>query len=463
MAIFGKKKPSPFNEIPVTEALTKGDIFCKLSAVVMGLSNICRKQVIKGLLFLAIEVAYIYYMITFGVGALGDLITLGTQEQGTRLNPETSLMETVFGDNSMLCLLYGTITIFITLVFFFVWRETVKSGYHVYILKREYREIPTFVDDVKELFNKNMHKTFLFFPLTGIIVFTVMPLVFMILMAFTNYDRDHPVPGKLFDWVGLVNFKTALDFGGDFGKTFWPVLGWTIVWAFFATFLNYICGMILAILINRKGTRFKAFWRFIFVLTIAVPQFVSLLIIRTMLQPEGAVNVLLRNLNLIGDSESLPFFTNVTWARVTIIIVNLWVGIPHSMLTCTGVLQNIPADLYESAQVDGANAFITFWKITLPYMLFITAPSLITQFIGNINNFNVIYLLSGGSPQTSDYYRGTAGKTDLLVTWLYKLTIDNSDFCYGAVIGILIFALSASCSLIVYRNTGSYKNEEEFQ
>ena len=463
MAIFGKKKPSPFYEIPVTEALTKGDVLCKLSAVVMGLSNICRKQVIKGLIFLAIEVAYIYYMVTFGFGAIGDLITLGTEEGRTVLDPVQSIMVTITGDNSMLCLLYGVITIFISLTFFVVWRESVKSGYNVYILARELRGIPTFIDDVKDLFNKNMHKTFLFFPLIGIIVFTIMPLFFMILMAFTNYDRDHAVPGELFDWVGLVNFKTALDFGGGFGKTFWPVLGWTITWAFFATFLNYICGMILAILINRKGTAFKSFWRFIFVLTIAVPQFVSLLIIRTMLQPEGAVNVMLRSIGFLSEGESLPFFTDVTWARVTIIVVNLWVGIPHSMLTCTGVLQNIPADLYESAQVDGANAFITFWKITLPYMLFITAPSLITAFIGNINNFNVIYLLSGGSPATFDYYRGTAGKTDLLVTWLYKLTIDNHDYCYGSVIGILIFIISATTSLAVYRNTGSYKNEEEFQ
>ena len=129
----------------------------------------------------------------------------------------------------------------------------------------------------------------------------------------------------------------------------------------------------------------------------------------------------------------------------------------------TGILQNIPAELYEAAKIDGANPFVTFFKITLPYMLFVTAPSLITSFVGNVNNFNVIYLLTGGAPATMDYYKMTAGKTDLLVTWLYKLTIDNKDYSLGAVIGILVFIITATSSLIVYRHTSAYKNEEGFQ
>jgi arabinogalactan oligomer/maltooligosaccharide transport system permease protein len=215
--------------------------------------------------------------------------------------------------------------------------------------------------------------------------------------------------------------------------------------------------MLLAILINRKDTRGKAFWRFCFILSIAVPQFVSLLIMRTMLQPEGAINVLLKNAGLINNA--LPFFSNATWARVTVIVINLWVGIPYTMMQVTGILQNIPAELYESAKMDGANAFTTFTKITLPYMLFVTTPYLITQFTGNVNNFNVIYLLSGGDPTPVG---ATAGKTDLLVTWLYKLTIDKQYYSIGAVIGIMTFVVLAIVALLTYRNTGSYKDEEGF-
>ncbi len=278
----------------------------------------------------------------------------------------------------------------------------------------------------------------------------------MICMAFTNYSKidNHLV---LFDWVGLENFATLFDSNSVLGSTFWSVLIWTLVWAFFATFTNYIAGMILAIVINRKETRAKGFWRFCFVLPCAVPMFVSLLIMRTMLQPDGAVNVLLRELGVIAEGASLPFFTDPTWARVTVIVINIWVGVPYTLLQLTGVLQNIPTELYEAAKVDGANSVQTFFRITLPYMLYVTTPYLIATFTGNVNNFNVIYLLSGGDPVTD--LASTAGSTDLLVTWLYKLTIDKQYYNVGAVVGILTFIILAIGSLLTYRNSKSYREE----
>ena len=248
-----------------------------------------------------------------------------------------------------------------------------------------------------------------------------------------------------------------MNFNDSIGKTFYSVLVWTIVWALFATALNYILGMILAIVINRKETHAKSFWRFCFVLSIAVPQFVSLLIMRTMLQPTGIVNTLLLKYGLID--KALPFFTSPMWARVTVIVINLWVGIPYTMLQVTGILQNIPGELYEAAKIDGANAVQTFFKITLPYMLFVMTPYLITQFTGNVNNFNVIFLLSGGNPTPVE---STAGKTDLLVTWLYKLTIEKNYYNLGAVIGLMTFIVLAIVALVTYSNTTSYKDEEGF-
>ena len=292
-----------------------------------------------------------------------------------------------------------------------------------------------------------------------IIVLTILPLIYMICMAFTNYSRidNHLI---LFDWVGLRNFATLFDRSSVLGGTFWRVLIWTLVWAFFATFTNYFFGMILAILINRKDTKIKAFWRFCFVLSCAVPMFVSLLVMRTMLQPEGAVNVMLRNVGLIPAGISLPFFTNATWARITVIVINIWVGVPYTLLQLTGVLQNIPADLYEAAEVDGANQIQQFFSITLPYMFYVTTPYLIATFTANVNNFNVIYLLSGGDPVTN--LASTAGDTDLLVTWLYKLTIEKQYYNIGAVVGILTFIILAVGSLLTYRNSKSYKEEGGF-
>jgi arabinogalactan oligomer/maltooligosaccharide transport system permease protein len=274
----------------------------------------------------------------------------------------------------------------------------------------------------------------------------------MISMAFTTYDYNHSL---VFHWNGLKNFAEALNLKDTVGKEFWPVLGWTLCWAVAATFSNYILGTILAIIINRKGTRLKSMWRFNFMLSAAIPQFVSLLLMRTMFNQNGVIN------NLFGTN--IAFWDTTFWARFLVIMINVWVGVPFTMLQVTGVLQNIPAELYEAAKVDGAGPVKVFFKITMPYLLFVTGPYLITSFTGNINNFNVIFLLSGGNPPQN--LAATSGKTDLLVTWLYKLTIgtDRPQYNVGAVIGILTFIVLASVSLLTYHRTGAYKNEEGFQ
>lgn len=449
------------SDASVGEAIAKGNAVTKSSLLVFGLGNILNKQIVRGLIFLAIEIAYIVYMVSFGISAIGNFITLGTREQGQTYNEALGIYEYTAGDNSMLFLLYGVITIVLTLAIVLVACMSVKSAYCTQVRKEKGMHVPTFKDDLLSLREENIHTGLMALPVIGIIIFTIVPLVFMILIAFTSYDHEHQPPGNLFTWVGLDNFKTMLGNGSKLAATFWPVLSWTLIWAVFATFSCFILGIILALLINRKGTRIKGFWRFMFVLSIAVPQFVSLLSMRTIFNANGPVNVLLREIGMIGSTESIPFFTDPTLAKITIICINLWIGIPFTMLSTTGILQNIPAELYEAAKIDGAGAFVIFRKITIPYIVFIMTPNLITTFTGNINNFNVIFLLSGGGPDTLDYYY--AGKTDLLVTWLYRLTITQKDYNLGAVIGILVFIILATLSLLTYRHTGSYKDEGAFQ
>lgn len=460
MAVQIKRKkrvndfPSPYT---VTNALKKGDLYTRLGLIVMGSGNFARKQIVKGMMFLLIEAAYLYFVITAGINSLYHLILLGGETQQEVWNEAKGIYEYTAGDNSLLFLLYGVATIFVTIAFIVFWRASVKSGYKAQCLKEKGKHINSFRDDLRSLRDGNLHSTLLSLPVMGVVCFTILPLIFMICMAFTNYSKqgDHLV---LFEWVGLENFIKVLDMSGSIGKTFGSVLAWTVVWAIFATFLNYIFGMILAIVINRKTTRGKGFWRFCFILSAAIPQFVSLLLMRTLLQPNGLINAMLLNAGLI--SGPLPFLTDAAWARVVVIVVNLWVGIPFTMMQVTGILQNIPGELYEAAKMDGAGPATTFFKITLPYMLFVTTPYLITTFTGNINNFNIIYLLTGGAPTPVG---STAGKTDLLVTWLYKLTIDEQYYNLGAVIGIMTFVVLAIVSLITYRSSGSYKNEEGFQ
>ena len=453
---------APLKDYGISTALRYGSPITRLSAIVFGLGNLTHKQIGKGLCFLLTEISYILFMVQFGVSSLLGFFSLGTAQQQEVFNEELGIYEYVLGDNSMLCLLYGVITIFITLGFIMFMIASVKSAYYAEYRVAHGKKLNSFKEDLYSLKDDKVHISLLTLPTLGIVMFTIIPLVFMIFIAFTNYDKEHLPPGKLFDWVGLANFKSIFDMGaGGIGKTFFPVLMWTLVWAFFATFTNYFLGMILALIINRKGTKWKGFWRFNFVLSIAIPAFVSLLTMRTIFSESGPMNVLLREWGLIAKTQSVPFWTNGSLAKIMVILVNIWIGVPYTMLNHTGILQNIPADLYEAAEVEGAGPVVKFFKITLPYMLFVTGPFLITTFIGNINNFNVIYLLSGGGPGNLDYYY--AGETDLLVTWLYKLTITEKDYKMGSVIGIMIFIISAIFSLIAYRHTAAYKNEEAFQ
>ncbi len=435
----------------------EGDFKTRLSYLIFGFGPILRKSFAKGIAYLAVEVLFFVYMFQFGWQYLSKINTLGTVEKG--IDPETFLLTD--GDNSFFILLYGILSIMFIIGLIAVWRMNIRENRREELLLKEGKKIPTAIDDFKSLLDGNFHMTLMALPVIGVFVFIVLPIIFMICVAFTNYDYNHQAPTKLFTWVGLKNFKELVSFGSSgFGSTFFTVLGWTLVWAFFATFLTYFLGMGVAILINKKGIKLKGLWRTILVMTIAIPQFVSLLYVAKMFDKSGIVNTFLLNAGIID--KAIPFWTNIKYARMLIIGLNCWVGIPYLMLITTGILMNIPEELYESAMIDGANAWQRFRKITLPYMLFVTGPYLLTQFTGNLNNFNVIYLLSAGEP-TSAKLSGNAGYTDLLVTWLYKMTVNQTNYKMAAVIGIMVFMVVSVISLVVYNLLPSIKDEEGFQ
>ncbi len=439
----------------------KGDWKTKVSFFVMGFGSFLRGAWLRGIALLATEVAYICYMVFFGAQYISKLGTLGTVETQKARGGKV-----IYGDNSFFILLFGIVTIVLTLVFLVVWvinvheqkneEEVIKSG----------KRLPYAGDDIATLLDKHFDKTLLALPVLGVFVFTVVPIIFMICVAFTDYDKNHQAPMKLFHWIGFENFGELVNFGASgsasFGGTFLKVLLWTLVWAFFATFLNYFLGLAVAILINKKGIKFKKMWRTILVLTIAVPQFVSLLYVYKMFTNDGLVNSYLVAWGLIEKGNEIPFWTDPTLSKIMVIIVNLWIGIPYLMLVATGILMNIPEDYYEAARIDGANSWQMFRNITLPYMLFVTGPYLLTSFTGNINNFNVIYLLTQGKPLGNDL-SNNAGHTDLLVTWLYKMTVNDTNYRMAAVIGIMVFAVVAIVSLVVYNMLPSVKDEEGFQ
>ncbi len=443
----------------VCRAAVQGDAKTRLTFFVMGAGSALRGQWMRGALFFAAQVGYIAYMLGFGWRYLRQFGTLGTATQTQVFDESQGIYIYTQGDNSMQILLFGVLTVVLTAVFLVLYFVSLRAAWRAQRQCEAGKRLPTFRDDLHSLLDSRYHITLLTPPVLLVTLFTLLPLVFMVLIAFTNFDKTHQPPGNLFTWVGLSNFTDLFGGNAQLGYTFFNLLLWTLTWAVFATFTNYLFGMILALMINKKGIRLKKMWRTIFIVTIAVPQFVSLLLMSQLLADEGALNVALQELGWV--TQAVPFLTNGTWAKVSVILVNMWVGIPYTMLITSGILMNIPADMYESARIDGAGPVRMFFRITLPYMLFVTTPYLITQFVGNINNFNVIYLLTRGGPLTLDYYK--AGKTDLLVTWLYKQTVEEQNYNLAAVIGVMVFLITAGASLLVYNSSASAKKEEEFQ
>ena len=463
-----RKKKSRTNPIKaLLAALRGGSVFTRLSFFIMGFGQIVRGQIAKGILYMATQASFILYMIFFGGGYIGQLFSgdLGTRLSGEQWNEELQIFEKIRGDNSFLILLYGVVSLVVFLLFTWIWILNIRGNLENDKRIKNGEKVASFRQDLHALVHERFYALLLMPPLLGLLVFTVMPLLFMVLIAFTNYDYVHMPPGKLFDWVGFKNFKVmfSLSQGSTgFAFVFLRVLAWTFIWAFFATFTNYFLGIVIALLIQKKGIKLKALWRTMFVVAIAVPQFVTLLLMQKILDSDGILNKMLgANILWLTDQRYLSLLP-----RVMIILVNIWLGVPYTLLMCSGILMNIPADYYEAARIDGANPVQIFFVITLPYMLHVTAPYLITQFVGNINNFNVIWLLTGGGPVDNLHYGGgsQAQSTDLLVTWLYRLTTDqNPKYNVASVIGIVIFVISAVLSLITYNRTSAARSEEAFQ
>jgi arabinogalactan oligomer/maltooligosaccharide transport system permease protein len=379
----------------------------------------------------------------------------------------------VAGDDSVKVLLYGLLTILFCVAFLWTWRTQVKQCRICMDITAQGKKVKSGKDDLRSLVDDEFHKTLLALPVVGIMAFTVLPIIFMVLVAFTSYDAAHDGYSNLFSWVGLDNFNALFDFGsGGIGLAFGEILSWTLMWSFFATFTNYFLGMFVAILINKKGIKFKKFWRTVLVMTIAIPQFVSLLYVSKLFDDSGIIGKLLLNIGLFPqdllDMNINSFWDHELTARILLIVINIWIGIPYMMLMATGILMNIPNDLYESSKIDGANAFQQYARITMPYMLFVTGPYLLTSFVNNLNNFNVIYLLTQGNPLNTELGTpggASVGSTDLLITWLYKMTLGSTDskYYYASIVGILVFVVVAILSLIIYNVIPSTKNEEDYK
>lgn len=445
------------------QAVTKGDWSVKLSLLWLGAGYARRRQYVKAVLMTLFEIAVILFTVQFAMEYVPSFGTLGTVTPEKTFNIETMKNEFNDYDNSFQILLFSLFSYVVWFASLIVWMCNTIQVYRLQMLAEAGKHIKTFREELISYKEEKFHVTLLTLPVLGIVIFTVIPILLLILVAFTNYDQNHMPPGALFTWTGFTNFLSLFGGGGltvSFGYAFVRVLGWTLVWAFFATFTTYVGGILLSLLLNSKKTRAPKLWRTLFIATIAVPQFVSLLLVRNFYSNGGIVNTICANLGLTGllrdmgliSTSYIPFLSAPGWAHIMIILINIWIGVPYQMLIATGVLMNLPTEQVESARVDGAKPHQIFMKITMPYMLFVTGPALVTDFVKNINNFNVIYLLTENVYTTTNQAMANsqAKEVDLLVTWLFRLTQDYYNYKMASAIGIIVFIICAVFTLIAF-------------
>ena len=420
----------------------------KLSAILMGGGQICYGSIIKGLLFLVTELSIIIYFVIRGWSDILGFFTLGTQKGDAWLGTT--------GDNSVVMLLMGIFAWIVAGTFIVLYRMNLKDAYAMQKRIEQGQKCLTFRQEISQLLDKKFYVLVLVLPVLGVCVFNILPIIFMILIAFTNYGGNI-VPPELVDWVGIANFKKLVTLS-QFAPTFFKILGWNIVWAIASTALNYFAGLGLALLLEKDCVKGKAFWRAFPVLAYAIPGFITLLAFKFMFSYGGPINQMITT---AGGSAIGFLDLDAKWSsRIIGLLVNCWISVPSIMLLATGNLSNRDISIYEAAKIDGAGRWKQFQKLTMPFMLFSTMPVLLGQFIGNFNNFGIFYFLRGGL-YLDGYF--LASDTDLLINWLYNLSIDNNYYCIGAAISLIIFAITSVISLTVYIKSPSYREEDTFQ
>ncbi|MFC4354717.1 carbohydrate ABC transporter permease [Chryseomicrobium palamuruense] len=410
-----------------------------LLSILPGFGQFYNKQILKGLIFLILAVSFGSVFFEYiGFGYWG-LFTLG---------------EIPKLDHSVFLLIDGIIAVLLTVMGLGIYAFNLYDAYQ----NGKKRDLGEGVNSVRQQYHNLIDNGFPYLMISPgffLLIFVVIfPIIFVLLLAFTNYDLYHSPPANLVDWVGLQNFKDIFTLD-VWRATFFSVLTWTIVWTFGATTLQVALGIFLAILINQKDLKGKVIYRTIMILPWAVPSFITILIFSGMFNDTfGVINKTI--LPMIG-MDAIPWMTNETFTRLALIMIQSWLGFPFIFAMTTGILQSIPEELYEAADVDGASVFQKFFSITLPLVLYATAPILITQYTFNFNNFNVIFLFNGGGPALPSQ---NAGGTDILISWIYRLTMTSAQYGKAAAITMILSLIVISVALWQFRRTKSFQEED---
>lgn len=275
--------------------------------------------------------------------------------------------------------------------------------------------------------------------------------------GFFESSRGDPlVPGYRTN-VGLANFDRLVNDPSLSGPLV-DIFIWTVVFALLSVLTTFSMGLFIAIVLNNSDFIGKRLVRSLLIIPYAIPGVIAIVIWRGMLNPNiGIVSDIIRD----ATGVAVPWFADATWARIAVLLVNLWLGYPYMMLISTGALQAIPSDIYEAADVDGASPFDRFWRITLPLLLVAVGPLLIASFVYNFNNYLIIEALTAGDPPIAGSIV-PAGYSDILISYTYNSAFSTTqDYGYASAITIVIFLIVAVVTLFQYQYTKTWEEVGE--
>ncbi|XJS10054.1 carbohydrate ABC transporter permease [Aerococcaceae bacterium WGS1372] len=427
----------------------RNEALAMLLSIVPGLGQFYNRQILKGILFLGIFVLFIFELNNFGIQAFNEIITLGT---------------TPMEDHSLFMMIRGTLQILISLIFLIFYVFNIHDAKRVASHWNTGLKVNQNLSDLLTNVYKNGFPYLLIVPAYLAMIFAIIfPVLVTIFMAFVDYSIMNMPPAKLLNWVGLDNFLNIFTLS-TFRDAFTSVFTWTIIWTVCATTLQIVLGVFTAVIANQPFIRGKRIFGVIFLLPWAVPAFITIMSFSNMFNDSvGAINTQvipsLNNFIPFVDIGRIAWKTDPFWTKVAIIMIQGWLGFPYIYVMTTSILQAIPADLYEAAKIDGAGAIRRFRDITLPTVLAVAAPVFVTQYTGNFNNFSMIYLFNNGGPGSAG---GGAGQTDILISWIFKLTTNNSpQYSLAAALTIIVSFIVIGTTLIVFKRTNAFNMEGE--
>lgn len=407
-------------------------------AIIPGFGQFYNRQFVKGALFFVLLISFYGVSRDFIAHGMWGIRTLG---------------ENLPQDNSVFLLAEGVIALLVMCFGLVIYALSMNDAFQNGKLLDEGKPLNSLRVQYRNVINAGFPYLMISPGFILLVFVVVFPIIFGFAIGFTNYNLYNSPPAKLVDWVGLKNFFNIFQIN-LWRNTFFDVLQWTIVWTLLASTLQCTVGVLLAILVNQKDLKFKPLIRTIFILPWAVPGFVTILIFTGMFNDSfGVINNVI--LDFFGI-EPKAWLTDPFWTKVALIAIQTWLGFPFVFAMTTGVLQAIPNDLYEAATMDGASKFQQLKTITLPLVLYSIAPILITQYTFNFNNFNIIYLFNNGGPAVIG---SNAGGTDILVSWIYKLTMSSSQYGIASAITLLLSIFVVGIALWQFRMTNSFKEE----